>query len=55
MREAAWLLDIEFAATAFAAGLDVATENRFDFEILGDTLRELFPAVPALAVVDGPL
>jgi|SRR3954451_16717794 predicted nucleic acid-binding protein len=55
MRQAAWLLDIQIAATAFAAGLDVATENRSDFEVLGNTLRELFPTAPALAVVDGPL
>jgi len=31
-------------ATAFAAGLDVATENRADFELLRDTLVEIFPA-----------
>jgi predicted nucleic acid-binding protein len=55
MRQAAWLLDIQIAATAFAGGLDVATENRADFELLGGTLRELFPAAPPLAVIDGPL
>lgn len=55
MRQASWLLDIEIAATAFAAGLDVATENRGDFEVVADLLAELFPAAPALAVVDGPL
>jgi predicted nucleic acid-binding protein len=55
MRQASWLLDIEIAATAFAAGLDVATENRADFETLADTLAGLFPDAPALAVVDGPL
>lgn len=55
MRQAAWLLDIEIAATAFTAGLDVATENRADFEILRDALSELFPAAPPLAVVGGPL
>ena len=31
MRQASWLLDIQIAATAFAAGLDVATANRADF------------------------
>jgi predicted nucleic acid-binding protein len=51
MRQAAWLLDVEIAATAFAAGLDVATENRADFELLSDALGELFPAAPPLAVV----
>jgi predicted nucleic acid-binding protein len=55
MRQAAWLLDIQIAATAFAAGLDVATENQADFEILSDALVDLFPAAPPLIVVDGPL
>lgn len=55
MRQASWLLDIEIAATAFAAGLDVATENRADFEALAQALAVLFPDAPALAVVDGPL
>jgi predicted nucleic acid-binding protein len=55
MRQASWLLDIEIAATAFAAGLDVATENREDFETLADTLAALFPDAPELGVVDGPL
>ena len=55
MRQAAWLLDIEIAATAFAAGLDIATENRRDFEALSAALVELFPEAPPLAVVDGPL
>ncbi len=50
MRQASWLLDIEIAATAFAAGLDVATENRADFEALADALAALFPDAPALAV-----
>lgn len=55
MRQASWLLDIEIAATAFAAGLDVATENRADFEALAAELTALFPDAPALGVVDGPL
>lgn len=55
MRQASWLLDIEIAATAFAAGLDVATENRGDFEALGHALSERFPRAPVLAVVDAPL
>ncbi len=55
MRQASWLLDIEIAATAFAAGLDVATANRADFEALRDALAALFPDAPALTVVDGPL
>jgi predicted nucleic acid-binding protein len=55
MRQPSWLLDIQIAATAFAAGLDVATQNRVDFEVLKDTLAELFPDAPVLAVIDGPL
>jgi predicted nucleic acid-binding protein len=55
MRQASWLLDIEIAATAFAAGLDVATDNRADFELLRTTLVDLFPDAPPLAVVGGPL
>jgi len=53
MRQASWLLDIQIAATAFAAGLDVATENHRDFEALGEALGALFPEAPALAVVSG--
>lgn len=55
MRQAAWLLDIQIAATAFAAGRDVATENRADFEALAATLAALYPSAPPLAVVDGPV
>ncbi len=53
MRQASWLLDIQIAATAFAAGLDIATENHRDFEALGEALGALFPEAPALAVVSG--
>ena len=55
MRQASWLLDVQIAATAFAAGYDVATENRRDFEALSAALATLFPAAPPLAVVGGPL
>jgi predicted nucleic acid-binding protein len=53
MRQASWLLDIQIAATAFAGGLDVATRNREDFEVLADALAELFPQAPPLLVFDG--
>ena len=43
MRQASWLLDIEIAATAFAAGLDIATENRGDFEASGTRSPRCFP------------
>jgi predicted nucleic acid-binding protein len=55
MRQAAWVMDIQVAATAFAAGVDVATANRADFERLGELLAELYPDAPRLAVVDPPL
>jgi predicted nucleic acid-binding protein len=51
MRQAAWLLDIQVAATAFAAGLDVATANLGDFQRIADLLAELYPAADALGVV----
>lgn len=52
MRQASWLLDIQIAATAFAAGLDVATVNRRDFEQLAELLTTLFPEAPPLAVTE---
>lgn len=55
MRQASWILDIEIAATAFAAGLDVATDNWADFERLGDMLLRLHPGAPALAVLRSPV
>jgi hypothetical protein len=54
MRQASWLLDMQIAATAYAAGLDVATENRADFVAISDALADLFPDAPPLVVVDGP-
>jgi predicted nucleic acid-binding protein len=53
-RQASWLLDIQIAATAFAAGLDVATE-RSDFLALSGALESLFPAAPPVAVLGAPL
>jgi predicted nucleic acid-binding protein len=55
MRQASWLLDIQIAATAFASGLDIATDNRRDFEALADTLATLYPDAPPMDVVAGPL
>ncbi|HEX8054700.1 MAG TPA: hypothetical protein VF517_17060 [Thermoleophilaceae bacterium] len=54
MRQAAWLLDIQIAASAFAAGLDVATANRADFDEIAAVLATLFPAAPRLEVTDEP-
>jgi predicted nucleic acid-binding protein len=55
MRQASWLMDIEIAATAFTAGLGVATDNRSDFEALSEMLAELYPDAPRLAVRDPPV
>jgi predicted nucleic acid-binding protein len=55
MRQASWVMDIGIAATAFAAGLDVATENRADFDRLSEILLALYPDAPKLAVVDPPV
>lgn len=55
MRQAAWVLDIQISATAFVAGLDVATENRHDFDQLSTLLARLFPEAPRLAVVSPPV
>lgn len=54
MRQASWLLDIEIAATAFAAGLDIATDNRADFEQISACVDELFPEAPPLVVTSAP-
>ncbi len=55
MRQAAWLLDIQIAATAYTAGLDVATENRRDFESVARALARLFPRAEPLVVVGPPV
>lgn len=54
MRQAAWLLDIQIASTAFAGGLDLATENLVDFERIAGLLVELFPTASALRVAVEP-
>jgi predicted nucleic acid-binding protein len=55
MRQLAWLLDIQIAATAFAHGLDVATANRRDFEQIAGLLEELYPAASPLRVGGDPV
>lgn len=54
MRQAAWLLDIQIASTAFAGGLHVVTANRGDFERIAALLTDLFPAAPELRVESEP-
>jgi predicted nucleic acid-binding protein len=51
-QRAAWALDVQIAACAFAGGYGVLTENVDDFAVLRDTIAELFPRVPPLAVTD---
>lgn len=55
MRQAAWLLDIEIAATAYMAGLELATENGWDFESIARVLATLFPHAEPLVVVGPPV
>lgn len=55
MRQASWLMDIDIAATAFAAGLDVATHNRADFDRIRALLSALHPNAPELPVVAPPV
>lgn len=54
-RRAAWQLDLQIAATCWAAGYDAATENRRDFELIAAELAALAPDAPELAVLDAPV
>jgi predicted nucleic acid-binding protein len=49
---AAWALDVQIAACAFAGGYDVLTENVEDFALLREAIGELLPGVPPLVVRD---
>jgi predicted nucleic acid-binding protein len=51
-QRAAWALDVQIAACAFAGGYGVLTENVDDFAVLRDAIAELLPGVPPLAVRD---
>ena len=51
-QRAAWALDIQIAACAYAGGYGVLTENVDDFAVLGDAIAELLPEAPPLAVTD---
>lgn len=53
-RRVAWQLDLQIAATCWAGGYDVATENRRDFEAISKALAALAPGAPGLAVLDPP-
>ena len=54
-QRAAWALDVQIAACAFAGGYRVLTENVEDFSVLRGALAELLPKAPPLVVADGRL
>ncbi len=49
-QRAAWALDVQIAACAFAGGYGVLTENVEDFGALRDAIAELLPNAPPLDV-----
>lgn len=54
-QRAAWALDVQIAACAFAGGYGVLTENVADFVVLRDAIEQLVPGVPPLVVGDARL
>lgn len=50
---AAWLHDLQIAATAWAAGLPVVTENVADFKLAAKLIERLHPDRPPLTVLPG--
>jgi len=54
-QRAAWALDVQIAACAFAGGYGVLTENVDDFALLRDAIVELLPETPPLVVTDARL
>jgi predicted nucleic acid-binding protein len=53
-QRAGWVLDIQIAACAWTQGREIATENRRDFEALGDLIATLYPDASPLAVTGSP-
>lgn len=53
-RQAAWQMDILIAASAYAAGYDIATADQGHFGELASLIGELAPGGPPLAVVRAP-
>lgn len=51
-QRAAWTLDLQIAACAFAGGYGVLTENVDDFGVLRDAISALLPSAPPLVVHD---
>ena len=54
-RRVAWVADLQIAASAWAVGIPVETENVADFTLLSDLLAELFPKALPLEVRPSPL
>jgi predicted nucleic acid-binding protein len=53
-RRAAWVLDLQIAATCWAAGYEVATRNRSDFETIADLVARIAPQAARLGVTPAP-
>jgi predicted nucleic acid-binding protein len=53
-QRAGWVLDLQIAACAWAHGRRLATHNRRDFDVIAALIKAMYPAVPALDVVDPP-
>jgi predicted nucleic acid-binding protein len=51
-QRAAWALDVQIAACAFAGGYGVLTENVGDFAVLRGAISRLLPDVPPLSIKD---
>lgn len=54
-QRAAWALDVQIAACAFAGGYGVLTENVEDFGLLRDAIAAMLPKTPPLTVRDAPV
>lgn len=54
-QRAAWALDVQIAACAFAGGYGVLTENVDDFALLRDAMAAVLLDIPPLAVTDARL
>jgi len=54
-QRAAWALDVQIAACAFAGGYGVLTETVKDFGLLRDAIAELLPDATPLAVSDAQI
>lgn len=52
---AAWVMDIEIAATAWTAGRDIVSADRHHFETIADVLEDLAPKSRRLDVLPPPV